>query len=442
MMDVESTRARCARTPPPRPAAARRDARVRARARGGGHWWTPRPSRGRAERLLLDRLHARAFESSSSPPGWSRCCATRPTPPRGTTRTPRSSVFPRHAARVLTLPSARRRGAEGARLGGGRRARDARRLRDARYPATRSKTQIGGERGGGRPLPRCLDAKRSPRARATARRRTRRRHAATADARGARLGSRGAALRPVRGRGRHLGASAVPSQSPPLRALTDELNNRRAFADALRRLLDECDRGAETVDALARRAGNGGGGDGDGAGQRRRARARRRFRALSVRGARFELDAVREWTRGSSHGCLGRLERSARRRRASSVAFPVAGRHRRAARRRHRGDRASERHARGLRDADATRQAVRHLADQRHAARRDRGAPLYLLGLGGVLKNRWLSPSLSTTGTRPTASTTTTCAARWPSRAPRRSSPGTRWRSARSRCASTTRTRW
>ena len=52
----------------------------------------------------------------------------------------------------------------------------------------------------------------------------------------------------------HLGTFATPSADDRLRSLTDEMNNRHAFADALRRLLDECDRGAETVDALAAEA--------------------------------------------------------------------------------------------------------------------------------------------------------------------------------------------
>lgn len=48
----------------------------------------------------------------------------------------------------------------------------------------------------------------------------------------------------------HLGASNTPSQDPTLRRLTDELNNRRAYADALRNLVEECERSTQTVFAL------------------------------------------------------------------------------------------------------------------------------------------------------------------------------------------------
>jgi YHS domain-containing protein len=48
----------------------------------------------------------------------------------------------------------------------------------------------------------------------------------------------------------HAGASRVPSRDSSLRRLTDELNNRRAYADGLRRLTEACDGGIETVSAL------------------------------------------------------------------------------------------------------------------------------------------------------------------------------------------------
>ena len=119
---------------------------------------------GRAERLLLDRLHARAFEYVFVSAGLEPLLRDRPTPPAGRrARRVRVRVPQARRAPFFALPSAERAAALRGSPGGGRRARVWKRAGSGRaVPRPVRGGGGGGERGGGRPLPRCLDAKRSP----------------------------------------------------------------------------------------------------------------------------------------------------------------------------------------------------------------------------------------------------------------------------------------
>jgi hypothetical protein len=213
---------------------------------------------GRAERLLLDRLHARAFEYVFVSAGLEPLLLDPPdSAARDDAHAAFESVFPRHAARrFFALPSAERAAAlrELASVVVGALAFEARR-RDppARYhdPFEEAEAEAtGGEADD--PFLTCSTQKdplRALRDRAPAYAAA---NAATRRDVAARLASAERLCGQYAVVVEHLGASAVPSRSPQIRQLTDELNNRRAFADALARLLDECDRGAETANALAR----------------------------------------------------------------------------------------------------------------------------------------------------------------------------------------------
>ena len=216
---------------------------------------------GRAERLLLDRLHARAFEYVFVSAGLEPVLLEPPdSDARNDAHAAFESVFPRHAARrFFALPSAERASAtrELASVVVGALAFEQRRGRpDASStlhdPFTEEEEEEEEENVPSsdvffRVSPK-KDALRSLRDRAPAY------AAANAKTRKdvyARLVSAERLCDQYAVVVEHLGASSVPSQNATLRLLTDELNNRRAFADALARLLDECDRGAETVNALA-----------------------------------------------------------------------------------------------------------------------------------------------------------------------------------------------
>ena len=254
-MDVESTRALRAHAA----AETRRARATRAGAREREVADTVVDAAtvsGRAERLLLDRLHARAFEYVFVSAGLEPLLRDPPdSAARDDAHAAFESVFPRHAARrFFALPSAERAAAlrELASVVVGALAFEARRLRDARYhdPFEEAEAEASAEADDPfRAVSTQKDPLRALRDRAPAYAAA---NAATRRDVAARLASAERLCGQYAVVVEHLGASAVPSQSPPLRALTDELNNRRAFADALRRLLDECDRGAETVDALAR----------------------------------------------------------------------------------------------------------------------------------------------------------------------------------------------
>ena len=212
---------------------------------------------GRAERLLLDRLHARAFEYVFVSAGLEPLLRDPPdSAARDDAHAAFESVFPRHAARrFFALPSAERAAAlrELASVAVGalafeRRRGGARRHDPFEEEAERARDEATAYGFETRPAA-ARDALRALRDRAPAyfaANETTRRDVSARLVSAERLCDQYAVVV------EHLGASATPSADARLRALTDELNNRRAFADALRRLLDECDRGAETVDALAR----------------------------------------------------------------------------------------------------------------------------------------------------------------------------------------------
>ena len=216
---------------------------------------------GRAERLLLDRLHARAFEYVFVSAGLEPLLLDPPdSAARDDAHAAFESVFPRHAARrFFALPSAERAAAlrELASVVVGALAFEARR-RDppARYhdpfeETHEAEAEATGFKADDPFLTRSThkDPLRALRDRAPAYAAA---NAATRRDVAARLASAERLCGQYAVVVEHLGASAVPSRSPQIRQLTDELNNRRAFADALARLLDECDRGAETTESLNR----------------------------------------------------------------------------------------------------------------------------------------------------------------------------------------------
>ena len=158
---------------------------------------------GRAERLLLDRLHARAFEYVFVSAGLEPLLRDLPdSAARDDAHAAFESVFPRHAARrFFALPSAERAAAlrELASVVVGALAFEARRLRDARYhdPFEEAEAEASAEADDPfRAVSTQKDPLRALRDRAPATRR-RTRHAAHVA-----RPPRGAALWPVRGRGR------------------------------------------------------------------------------------------------------------------------------------------------------------------------------------------------------------------------------------------------
>lgn len=210
---------------------------------------------GRAERLLLDRLHARAFEYVFVSAGLEPLLLEPPdSDARNDAHAAFESVFPRHAARrFFALPSAERAAAlrELASVVVGALAFEARRglvASSTLHDPFEEEEETDTENVLFHPSEK-KDALRSLRDRAPA-------YAAANEKTRrdvwARLVSAERLCDQYAVVVEHLGASSAPSRNATLRVLTDELNNRRAFADALRRLVDECDRGAETVDALAR----------------------------------------------------------------------------------------------------------------------------------------------------------------------------------------------
>ena len=218
----------------------------------------------RAERLLLDRLHARVFEYVFVSAGLESLLRNPPdSAARDDARAAFESVFPRRASRrFFALPSAERAAklreltsaVVGALAVEARRRRRARAARDPFEEDTEAIASVSARASSKRA---CFettpvatkDALRALDDRAPAY------SAANASTRrdiSARLVSAERLCARYAAAVEHLGTFATPSADDRLRSLTDEMNNRHAFADALRRLLDECDRGAETVDALAR----------------------------------------------------------------------------------------------------------------------------------------------------------------------------------------------
>ena len=220
----------------------------------------------RAERLLLDRLHARVFEYVFVSAGLESLLRNPPdSAARDDARAAFESVFPRRASRrFFALPSAERAAklreltsaVVGALAVEARRRRRARAARDPFEEDTEAIASVSARASSKRA---CFettpvatkDALRALDDRAPAY------SAANASTRrdiSARLVSAERLCARYAAAVEHLGTFATPSADDRLRSLTDEMNNRHAFADALRRLLDECDRGAETVDALAAEA--------------------------------------------------------------------------------------------------------------------------------------------------------------------------------------------